>query len=219
MPVAKKTTPAKKKITKKTTESSIPEILANVKGSDSLLAQYVRVYLANQRQGTKSAKTRAEVIGSTRKIYRQKGTGRARHGSRKAALFVGGGVTHGPRPNDYNLKLTKKQRAKAFLLALAKRYKGGDIVVIEGLSAAKLKTKDVVSMLKQMQYYPAKSLLLVYPQKADDFVKASRNIENLTLKSAGVLNTYDLLTSRKILFDKEAFDLVLKKLTPKNDEN
>lgn len=219
MPTAKKTTPGKPKTNKRASHPEAPSVLKNVKGSDRLLAQYVRVYLANQRQGTKSAKTRAEVVGSTRKIYRQKGTGRARHGSRKAALFVGGGVTHGPKPVDYSLKLTKKQRARAFLYALAKRYKAGDIEIVAGLTSVAPKTKEMEAKLKSMNYYPAKSLLLVYTDKADDFVKASRNLESVTLRAAHILNTYDVLCSKKILFDKDAFDAVIKRLTPKINEN
>src|SRR3989339_216040 len=84
----------------------------DVKVSPSLLAQAVRVYLANQRAGTASSKTRSEVVGSTRKIYRQKGTGKARHGSLKAPIFVGGGVVGGPKPRDFSLKINKKQKTK-----------------------------------------------------------------------------------------------------------
>src|SRR3989338_10897476 len=91
----------------------LPKDIFSVSANPSLLAQAVRVYLVNQRQGNVKVKTRSEVIGSTRKIYRQKGTGKARHGAIKAPIFVGGGVAHGPKQKDYNLKFNKKMRKKA----------------------------------------------------------------------------------------------------------
>ena len=93
--------------------AELPKEIFTVEASPKLLAQYVRVYLVNRRQGTASTKTRGEVSGSTRKIYKQKGTGKARHGDIKAPIFTGGGVVGGPKPQDYSLKLNKKQTKKA----------------------------------------------------------------------------------------------------------
>src|SRR3989338_9847754 len=105
----------------------MPKEIFAVEASPRLLAQYVRVYLANRRQGTASAKTRAEVKGSTRKIYKQKGTGKARHGDIKAPIFIGGGVVGGPIPRDFSLKFNKKQKRKVLFYALTLKLKQKDI--------------------------------------------------------------------------------------------
>lgn len=210
MPRTKKS-PAEVKPSKKEIQAPFPADLISFKASDRLLAQYVRVYLANQRQGTKAAKTRGDVVGSTRKIYKQKGTGRARHGSRKAALFVGGGVTHGPLPTDYSLSMTKKQKERAFWYALAKRYEEGAIFILDGLLTTQPKTKEMAAILKRDDHHKSSSVLLIYPKNSENLIKASRNIPNMHLRSVDVLNTYDILSNRKILFTKEALDTVVKK--------
>ena len=112
-----------------------------------LLAQAVRVYMANKRQGNASTKTRGEVEGSTRKIYRQKGTGNARHGSIRAPIFVKGGIVHGPKPRDFGLDLSKKMRRKALFSALSAKLQDGDVKVVSGFEKMTPKTKQFVSVL------------------------------------------------------------------------
>jgi len=110
----------------------LPKELFGAKINSVLMAQAVRVYLANQRLGTASTKTRGEVDGSTRKIYRQKGTGRARHGGIRAPIFVKGGIAHGPKPRDYSLLLSKNMRIAALRSALSAKVKAGEVAVIAG---------------------------------------------------------------------------------------
>src|SRR3989338_5152877 len=111
----------------------LPKEIFGVQENNILLAQAVRVYLANQRQGTVSTKTRGEVAGSTRKIYRQKGTGRARHGSIRAPIFVHGGLVFGPKPRDYSMKFPKKMRKAALASALSSKVNDAQVKVVDGL--------------------------------------------------------------------------------------
>src|SRR5579885_383385 len=131
---------------------SLPHVIFGEKVNKQLLAQAVRVYLANKRQGTVSTKTRGEVDGSTRKIYRQKGTGRARHGSVRAPIFVHGGVVHGPKPRDYSLNLPKKMRRKALFSALSAKLQDGQIKVVAGFEKLEPKTKAFISAITPFQF-------------------------------------------------------------------
>jgi large subunit ribosomal protein L4 len=193
----------------------LPEKVFNVKGSDGLLTQYVRVYLANQRQGTKSVKTRSEIVGSTHKIYKQKGTGRARHSTRKASLFVGGGVTHGPQPTDYSLQLNKKQRQNALLYALSKRLKEKNIYFVKGLLDLSGKTKEMAVVMDGLAKNSSK--LVLYPkQESKNLVLGARNISGVQTREISILNAYEVLKFKKIIFTKEALDLFLER---HNDAN
>src|SRR3989344_7875158 len=118
---------------KVTTTVTLPEYLFGAKVNRPLMAQAVRVYLANQRAGTQSTKTRGEVDGSTRKIYRQKGTGRARHGGIRAPIFVGGGIAHGPKPHDFSRELPQKMRRAALFSALSGKLKDGEVKIMKNL--------------------------------------------------------------------------------------
>ena len=213
MPVAKKTTPAKKKITKKTTESSIPEILANVKGSDSLLAQYVRVYLANQRQGTKSAKTRAEVIGSTRKIYRQKGTGRARHGSIRSPIWKGGGVTHGPlTEKNFKKKINKKMARRALFTVLSAKVRDGEIILLDDLHMNQAKTKEAALMfgtLAKVKDFAGitkkhNGALLLLEKQNPVIKRAVHNLPYVKLDEVRNINALEVLQYKYVLFTKQS---------------
>src|ERR1035437_1581049 len=119
----------------------LPAEIFGAKINKTLMTQAVRVYLANKRRGTLSTKSRGDVKISTRKIYRQKGTGRARHGAASAPIFVGGGVAFGPRPRDYSLKLNQKARRLALFSALTTKLKNGEIKIVKGLEKIEPKTK------------------------------------------------------------------------------
>ncbi len=221
----------RKKVTKTTTEKKsfletsvydiegkeistfpLPKEIFDVKVSNRLLAHYVRVYLANQRRGTQSIKTRAEVIGSTRKIYRQKGTGRARHGSRKAPIFVGGGSAHAPKPRDYSLKMNKKQKLKTLYGALSQKAQEEKITIIEGLLDIIPKTKHMVAILKKVSLDRKKRLLLIAPLKSNSVLKqASRNIKRIEYMTVGSLNAYTILKYSHLIFAKEALSELPKK--------
>lgn len=195
---------------RKKSKVKLPPEIFDLKASDKLLAQYVRVYLANRRRGTRSTKKRGEVRGSTRKIYRQKGTGRARHGDIRAPIFVGGGVVHGPKPADFSLKLNKKMRRKALFSALSQRFKEGNIVFVEGLTKIKPKTKEAVTLLKKLKLDKEKNLLVYIKDKSNDLILAFRNLRNLSYIEARSINAFAVLSSAKIIFSKEALGLFLK---------
>lgn len=177
-----------------------------VKDNQTLVSQAVRVYLANQRQGTVSVKTRAEVTGSTKKIWRQKGTGRARHGDRQAPLFVGGGRAHGPKPKDWSLSLNKKMKKQALFSSLSYSLTKKRLLVVDGLEKVKPKSSDLIKILQALKCQVKKKqlterVLLLTPQKrVESLVYASRNIANLKAESVALVNTYDVLHYQKIIF-------------------
>lgn len=208
---------------KKTTLEVAKEIFG-IESSPKLVAQYIRVYLANQRQGTSSAKTRGEVKGSTRKIYRQKGTGKARHGDIKAPIFVGGGVVGGPKPGDFSLKMNKKQIKKALFVALSLKFKAGDIFALSNnFYKIEPKTKIFAGFLKTVGLSETKTLLVINKGKEKNLVLAARNLNNINLINAMSINAYEILSNRKILFLEEALPIMEKhylssnKLSKKNE--
>lgn len=191
---------------------ALSEEVFGVEPNKALIAQAVRVYLANQRQGNASTKTRSDVTGSTRKIYRQKGTGRARHGAIKAPIFVGGGVAHGPHPHDFSLKMPVKMRKKALISALSKKAQEGALRVVEGDFSGK--TKEVVKLLHTLalgKNGKANKVLFVV-DKNENAARAAHNIDGLLLEKADTLTTYGVMVNRNIIFLKNAVDEVTKRL-------
>ena len=190
-------------------EIVLPLEIFSAKINEKLMTQAVRVYLANQRQGTASSKDRGEVSGSTKKIYRQKGTGRARHGSRKAPIFIGGGVVFGPNPRDYSLKLPKKARRLALFSALTAKFSDKAIFVIKGLEKIKGKTKEMIKTMENLKFKPKEEkILLLVSGEVKNVVLAGRNIENLKIAPARLLNTYEVLAAQKILFMEETIKVL-----------
>lgn len=192
---------------------SLPNEIFGAKVNAVLMSQAVRVYLANQRRGTASTKTRGEVDLTTAKWYRQKGTGRARHGAKSAPIFVHGGVAHGPKPRDYSLSMPQKMRQKALLSSLTKKLADGHIIVVDGFEALEAKTKNMVAFLKAVAL-AEKTVLFVTPpvsvEGVKNVVKAGRNIKGLTLISANQLNTYEVLKNKHIVLMKNAVEVLEK---------
>lgn len=187
----------------------LPKEIFGQSDSPKLLAHYIRVYLSNQRQGTQSTKTRGEITGSTRKIYRQKGTGRARHGDIKAPIFVGGGVAHGPKPRDFSLSINKKQKRKALYAAMSLKFKNGDIYFVQGLFKIEPKTKEMVKIINNLSLNKAKNLLLIYPKKNfEKVILAAGNLKNLDCITVKSINPYLLLKNQKIIFAREALPIL-----------
>ncbi len=164
----------------------------------------VRSYLAAQRQGTQSALTRGEVRGGGRKIYRQKGTGNARHHGNRAPQFRHGGVVFAPKPRDYVIKVPKKVRRLAMKSAFTSRLE--DFIVVDKIALAEAKTKLVAAMLKELG--SEKKTLLVLPGKEDKIVRASKNIPTVKDAYVNTLNVYDLLNADKIVIEKEAMQAI-----------
>jgi len=199
---------------------TLPEEIFGEKLNKQLLAQAVRVYMANKRQGNASTKTRGEVDGSTRKIYRQKGTGRARHGSIRAPIFVHGGVVHGPKPRDYSLGLPKKMKRKALFSALSAKLADGDVKILSGLETIEPKTKLFVSVIKKLGYDEKKrKLLLVTTGEAGNIKRAVRNVEGVEFIKAEQLNAYDALRNKNLLFMKTAISEMEKYFLRKETKN
>lgn len=179
-----------------------------------LLAQYERMYLANQREGNASAQTRAEVTGSTKKIYKQKGTGNARHGSRKAPLFKGGGVVGGPKPQEHRLEFSKNQRKGALLSAIAYQVQQGAVCVLASdVTELPAKTKTVAQFLTKTNMEKGSTLFVLLDAKATGFVKSARNIERVTSTHMGSLNVHSLLEARHIVVVAEAFKTMQQMFT------
>ncbi|MBI5127575.1 50S ribosomal protein L4 [Candidatus Roizmanbacteria bacterium] len=196
---------------------SLPKEIFSVVVKPQLLAQAVRVYQFNQRQGTASAKTRGEVIGSTRKIYRQKGTGRARHGSIKAPIFVGGGVVGGPRPKDYTLKINKKQKTKAFFGALSLKLKEKSVLGLDDKALnIEPKTKLIADFLKNMELSNKKVVFVLPKLENNNFILATRNLKKVSFTDAKSLNVFQILNSSKLVFLESSLE-VLKNHFLKNE--
>jgi len=181
---------------------ALSEEIFGGKVNKKLLAQAIRVYLANQRQGNASTKTRGEVEGSTRKIYKQKGTGKARHGSVRAPIFVKGGIVFGPKPRDFGLVLPQKMRQKALFSALAARVQDNGIKVVAGLEALEAKTKVFVEVLEKLAV--SKKILVIMGEESNNVKRATRNIQGVLTVGATRLNAYEILRAKHVIVMKDA---------------
>ena len=159
-------------------------------------------FLANQRQGTQSTKTRSEVSGGGRKPWRQKGTGHARQGSIRAPQWTHGGVALGPKPRDYSYRINKKLKRLAVLSALSAKAAAGDMIVIDELACAEYKTKTIVSMLAAIG--AEKKALIVTPVADAKIVKSAANIPGVKTTIATNLNTYDVVNANKFVISVDA---------------
>ena len=173
------------------------------KNKGVLFNRVVRAMLMNARQGTVSTKTRGDVSGGGKKPWRQKGTGRARAGSIRSPLWVGGGVIFGPKPRDFNLKMNKKEKKLAFTQALAQRIKNGKFLVLEELKFEKPKTKDAYELVKKLGLRKA---LFVLEKGMENEYLSLRNIEGIEVRNVDSLNVYDVLRFESIVVPKEVVD-------------
>ena len=160
---------------------------------------------AAMRQGTQKAKTRSEVSGGGKKPWRQKGTGHARQGSIRAVQWRGGGIAFGPTPRDYSKKMNRKERRLALLSALSTKV--ADMVVVEELTLATPKTKDMVALLKGLKLENTNTLVIV-KELDENVILASRNLENVVLIEASEINVLDLISADKILTTEEALNKI-----------
>lgn len=163
--------------------------------------QVVVALLANKRQGTQSTLTRAEVRGGGIKIYRQKGTGRARHSSNRAPQFTHGGVVFAPKPRDYRMSLPKSLRKVAMKSALSSKVAANELVVLESLELDAPKTKEMVKMLNAFE---AKKTLIVTADVNENVYKSARNIEGVAVIPVNNINVYDILKYEKFIITKDA---------------
>ena len=167
----------------------------------------VKQYLANQRQGTHSAKEKSQVSGSTKKLHRQKGTGGSRKGSIKSGTFVGGARIHGPRPRDYSFKLNKKLKQLARKSALAYKAKENNITVLEVFAMESPKTKSYQSILEGLKFNGSKTLLVLADYN-ENIYKSGRNLPKTKIMAAKDLNTYDILHADKVIFVENSVEVI-----------
>jgi len=180
----------------------LPAALFDQKGKKGLVWEAVKCYLANQRQGNASTKTRAEVSGTGKKPHRQKHTGHARQGSRRSPQFVGGGIAWGARPRDYSYELPKKLRRQALALALSARKGEEAVTVVEDFELPEPKTREMVKVLKGLNLDG--KVLLLTGGASESLKRASRNLPGLTVTTAQRVNTYDVVSHERIVLTESA---------------
>ena len=191
---------------KEVDDIELPATVFEAKINRGLMHQALVRQLANARLGTHKAKGRSEVNRTTAKAYRQKGTGNARHGSRRAPIFVGGGVAHGPTPRKYTKKMPRRMRRAALRSALSVKAESGDVIVLDEVSLNAPKTKEMMALLDNVA--GGNTALLLLADRNENAEKSARNMEDVKTLRAGYLNIRDLLGYDKILMPLAALDVV-----------
>jgi len=187
---------------KQTGEMDLPEKIFGIEPNAVSIHEAVKNQLANRRQGTQSALTRAEVSGGGAKPYRQKGTGRARQGSTRAPHYTHGGVAFAPKPRTYTYSLNRKYKRLALLSALSVKARDGEIAVVENLDCAEIKTKIMANLFKGLGVEG--KALVVTPEVRKNVVLSARNIPGVTTTPANTINVYDIIASGKLVIDRDA---------------
>ena len=170
--------------------------------NEHLLHMAVVQQLANNRQGTQSAKTRGQVSGGGRKPYRQKGTGHARQGSTRSPQFTGGGVVFAPQPRDYSFKLNKKEKRAALKSALTDRVQNGKVIVLDELKLDEIKTKEMIRVLGNIK--AADKALVVTAENDEKVIKSARNLAKVVTTTTSQLNVYDVMNAQTVVLTKDA---------------
>lgn len=186
---------------------SLPKEIFGQEVNQKLLSQALRVYTTNQKNMNASTKSRGEVRGSTAKIWRQKGTGRARHGARTAPIFVGGGIAFGPRPRNVRLELPKKMKKAALISALSDKAKDKNVFGLVGVEKASGKTKEMAKLIEKLG---GRSLLIVTGDKMDKVVRGVKNIPGTNVLPASLINAYEVLKHQKLMITKGALEKISK---------
>lgn len=182
---------------KKVNDVELKEDIFGIIPNEELVHSVIVNYLANQRQGTQSTKTRAEVRGGGKKPWRQKGTGRARQGSIRAPHWVGGGIALGPKPRSYSYKLNKKERRLAIKSCLSSKVIENELTVVDKFEFNAIKTKEVTKMLNSLKL-EGKTLILL-PEKNEIIQKSARNIKGVKTLSVNTINAYDLVNYKNLV--------------------
>ena len=170
--------------------------------NEPLIHEVVVAYNANQRQGTKSTLTRSEVRGHAKKPYRQKHTGRARHGSTKSPEYKGGGVVFAPKPRDFSKKLNKQVKKIAFASAMSEKLRQNEIIFIDEFKLAEPKTKEVIKFLDAHKL--DRTVVIVTEQKNADALRAAGNLQNVQIQIAELLSTYDVVANHRVVMTQGA---------------
>lgn len=191
-------------------EFELNDEVFNREVKEHILHEVVRMQRAARRAGTACTKTRVEVRGGGRKPWRQKGTGRARAGTRTSPIWRGGGVTFGPKPRDFSFKLNRKVKKQAVSMALSARFQEGNLIVIDDFSMAQIKTKDFVDTMKVLN---VENGIIVSDAGQENLVKSSRNVNGYKVISSEGLNVYDILLHKKVILVQPAIESLEKRLT------
>ncbi|HOX09805.1 MAG TPA: 50S ribosomal protein L4 [Candidatus Omnitrophota bacterium] len=178
--------------------------------NEAILHQVIRMYEANQRQGTADTKTRSEVHGGGKKPWKQKGTGRARAGTSRSPLWKGGGKIFGPHPRDYSYSVPKSVKRLALISSLNAKVNDNDMIVLDDLKLEKPKTKEFAAMLGKIK--AEQKPMIVLESKDQAVVRASRNIGNLLLRDYKALNAYEVLKQKKVVITHKALEALTKQL-------
>lgn len=186
---------------KKVGDMELNDAVFGVEVNEHLVHMAVVSQLANNRQGTQSAKTRSEVSGGGRKPWRQKGTGHARQGSTRAPQWAGGGVVFAPKPRDYSFKMNKKERNLAIKSALTSKVAAEKLIVVDSIKFDDIKTKNMVAVLDNLKVNKA---LVVLNDNDKNVVLSARNIANVKTASTGTINVYDILKYDSLIVTKDA---------------
>ena len=187
-------------------EIELPEAVFGVEPNAAVVHDAVKNHLANKRQGTQSALTRAEVSGGGRKPWRQKGTGRARQGSTRAPQWTHGGIVFAPKPRSYSYVLNKKVKRLALKSVLSAKAAQGEIVVVDKIALDAIKTKDFRSFLSAVK--ADGKAAVITPEVNEVVVKSARNLPGVTTAPAKLINVYDLLNAKTLVIDKEALAVI-----------
>ena len=187
-------------------EIELKDDIFGIEINENAVHEVVKNYLANQRQGTQSAKTRSEVRGGGRKPFRQKGTGRSRQGSSTAPNHVGGGIVFAPKPRDYSYTIPKKVRRLAMKSALSSKVAGSEIIVIDALSFNEPKTKEMIKVLTAVN--AGKKALIVLPEKDINVIKSASNIPGVKTTLVTEMNVYDIVNHNSFIVTKDAVNRI-----------
>lgn len=201
--------------TKLQSKVSLAKDIFDIKPNETALRQYIHVYQVSQRQGTASTKTRGEVSGGGKKPWRQKGTGRARHGSIRSPIWVGGGVAHGPKPRPFSVSIPKKVRDLALKSALSLKAKANQIYVVDKFSPKEPKTSLAFTLIKKLGL----SKPLIITAKSDEtVVKSFRNIKVSNVEVALQVNPYQIVRSGNVVFLQEGLDALQNRFGVKSSK-
>lgn len=190
-------------------EAQLSDSIFNLEVKEYLLHDVVRMQLAGRRAGTACTKTRVEVSGGGSKPWRQKGTGRARAGSRRSPLWRGGGVIFGPKPRDYSFKLNRKVKKQALAMAMSARFQEGNLVVLDDFTMDAIKTKDFVSIMNLLNI---ENCLIITDGATENLTKSARNVNGFKVLPTDGLNVYDILLHKKLILVQPAIENLEKRL-------
>ncbi len=186
-------------------EVELSDAIFGVEPNESVVHDVVKNHLANCRQGTQSALTRAEVAGGGKKPWRQKGTGHARQGSTRAPQWTHGGIVFAPKPRDYSYTLNKKVKRLALKSVLSAKAAEGNLIVVDDLSLAAIKTKPMVSFLAAVE---ATKTVVVTAEVNENVVMSARNIPGVVTTTAKLLSVYDIVNAKKLIVDQKALAVI-----------